>query len=64
MLSQLAKIVDVVHPFMTTFFLKKYFGIYLRPIYTCGNNFRDSARIMNILYSTEKKGGPLGTTAL
>ena len=48
--------------------LWKYFFLlstmYLIPRSTCGKGFSDSARIMNILYSTEKKGPPFGITAL
>ena len=54
-LSQLAKIVDVVHPLMTTFFLKKIFFYIPRPRSTCGKNFSDSAIIMIIFDSTERR---------
>ena len=61
-LSQQAKLYDVYHPFMTTSFLEQNIFLY-RPRSTCGKICNNSARIMNVWYSSEKNQ-PFGTTAL
>ena len=52
LLSQLVKIVDTYHPFMTTSFLEINILIYI-PKPTCGKISSNSATTLNVLYSTE-----------